>query len=582
MTSFVNFRKDRIGWFLAQTILGALNVILLLHVHRMSSRGISLNDESYYIISAINSENINYFVSAQHLLLDPIWQICDDISFFRIFGAIFLVFSAVYLGFAVSKIYLNLWPTMYKSPDLKFVIVNLAVTGSLLYASTINLSPSYNLIGAAVMNLAGGTSLKFFFLNDRNFTLLRLALISVILVLLKPPSVIAFSIWLILLSVLLGRFRKDLLFFTRANLIAIGFLSILVLLFSSFRNVFFALYDGNQLFKLVQTETFFRRLFDYLVDFSVGSIQGILFFLPSFICGYLFLYYKKVIFAISSLWSFFVIYAIMQLRVGAEFNLTLTATALNSLLYLTILFNYKTLRSHKEFGVFIFSLSLLPYVSSFGTGNSIFTQVVTSLAPWGAVIALNLLSINSNVDEINSKYRIRQKLISFNCAGIFSSLVTVSFLLSYYGNPYGLSSPYQEQNTKIKIGSIGSLLVDRETIQLKESIDLAIEKCEIPTRVNFISLYNSPGLAIFFDARPRLTPWINNREQLDFLSKDKKFLSLPLVLAVENDFDLQSFNSKLPPIINISSTFCGSAINPQTFQRVNFWYYFFATPIDVS
>jgi hypothetical protein len=573
MTNLTNYTKSRLGWIFTQIIISSFNLILLLHIQRMSSRGLGLNDESYYIISAINSKNVNYFVSAQHLLLDPIWQISGNITFFRIFGATCLILSAISLGFALSKICINLKPTLALVTRLKIVIVNLTVTGSLLYASTINLSPSYNLIGAAVINLAAGASLKFFFLNHTNFFTLKLILASIILLLLKPPSVLAFLIWLILLSVLFGRFRENFWFFARAYLITLSVISVLIVLFSSFENVVFALNNGNKLFKLVQTETFNQRLFGYFVDLSFGSMRSILFFLPSYLCGYLFLRYKKVKFAVFSLSSFFVIYVIMQLRVGVEFNLTLTSTALSSFLYLTILLNYRTLRSHKELRILILSLSLLPYVSSFGTGNSIFTQVVTSLAPWGAVVAINLFSLNSRIKEKNSKYLIGHRTISFNYLLIFSLLVTVPVMLTFYSTPYGLSTSYQHQSNKTKIGSIGSILVDRETIKLKQSIDSAVRKCGIPSGVNFISLYNSPGLAIFFEASPRLTPWVNNYEQFDFLQRGDGFLSLPLVVAVERGSDLQGVNSKLLAVKNVSLKFCGSAINPQTSQSVDFWYY---------
>ena len=48
----------------------------------------------------------------------------------------------------------------------------------------------------------------------------------------------------------------------------------------------------------------------------------------------------------------------------------------------------------------VLGLIALPYAVAFGTGNSIFTQIIVSMAPWGALIAaLQRLSALSEPTE---------------------------------------------------------------------------------------------------------------------------------------------------------------------------------------
>ena len=128
-------------------------------------RGFDLSDEAYYLLLAMHPGSVHFYISGQQWLTSGLWQITNSLQMFRAVGLVVLLASSALLALGVSASCLRLG-VLKNQLQSKRVIVGGSVVGAMLYASTINLSPCYNLLASA--GAYAGTGLVLFGLNCRS------------------------------------------------------------------------------------------------------------------------------------------------------------------------------------------------------------------------------------------------------------------------------------------------------------------------------------------------------------------------------------------------------------------------------
>jgi len=142
-------------------------------------------------------------------------------------------------------------------------------------------------------------------------------------------------------------------------------------------------------------------------------------------------------------------------------------------------------------------LIALPYCVAIGTGNSINTQIIAALAPWGAVIGILAIGAKGY----------RNALATILCAIFVSTIALQVFLCSL--SPYHLNSSIWEQDVPTKIGMIGSVKTDQTTHDYVLSLSNAMKDCKISADRPFLGFYDLPGAALVIESIPVFTPWLN-------------------------------------------------------------------------
>lgn len=253
-------------------IPGFVNFSLLTYLVLISNRGFNLNDESYYVLSGWNANNIEYFVTAQHTILEPIWKISGSLTAFRLFGLLLLFLSSWFLGTIISRILIDRQPSWTDRGFSLFLIRQLTILFSLVYAATISTAPSYNLLGAVFTNSLIGCYLKFLESESkwRNLFLVPMGILFLGLAASKLLVVLSLTAVFLLYALLSRCFSSAFRFIFASQLFGSLLFFLYVLSFSSLAKVFSAQKEGYELFSLVQSQTIFDRIFGYLVDIFRG------------------------------------------------------------------------------------------------------------------------------------------------------------------------------------------------------------------------------------------------------------------------------------------------------------------------
>jgi hypothetical protein len=208
-------------------------------------------------------------------------------------------------------------------------------------------------------------------------------------------------------------------------------------------------------------------------------------------------------------------------------------------------------------------LLVLPYTVAIGTGNALFTQVMDSLAPWGAVVAVLIVAKQS--DDFNKMVTL---LVGFCFMGIVSLQIITSGL-----QPYHLSSPLTKQEKTVVVEGLGKIKVDGETFKFITDLKAAAKVCDITPGTPFLGFYNIPGVALSLQAIPVMTPWLNNKSQAEFVLERVRSANLhSAVLALKMEV-----NGTFPLLPEQLVTFpfgyryCGMAIYPLGQQKIQIW-----------
>lgn len=529
------------------------------------NRGFEITDEAYYLLLAIHPAATRLYISAQQWATAPLWQITGSLASFRMAGLLLLIGSAAVLGMgALAAVRGRAAPVMPQWP-CRIAVIGGAVVCALLYAITINMSPSYNLLASAGAYLSLGLVLLA---GDKASATAHAGLLALAGVALavefvcKPSSGVATFVLVVIVLLWLDRSggRKTL---ALATVITGGLLGLAALLFShtTLSEAAQAFSGGMALFRMVQTESVLTRLGRYAVEFGGYTADAMR--------SNVFLIVAVLVYLIRKSWVTIglVIAALVHTLVVAEYlaygmaqyveymQLALVLLAL----MLAVAWQTVPVRSRWLFVV----LAMLPYTVAMGTGNALFGQVIISLASWGALMALAASA---------RPVATRDAVVPMAILVGFVALTSVQILVYKAKIPYSLSDRMDRQSFPVDIGPLGRVKVDAGTRQFMQEVDAAVAKCRLAPGAPFLGLYNVPGLALALNAVPVETPWLNNVAQADAVLSLNETVADKAVIAIRLNMD-----GSLPPLPAALNGFpssfqhCGDAMFPYGKQSIQIW-----------
>jgi len=533
-------------------------------------RGFEITDEAYYLLLAIYADSFKFYISAQQWITAGLWQISGSITMFRATGMVLLLASSALLAHGVFSVSLRFGLVAEDRFELKSVVLAGSVVGAMLYASTINLSPCYNLLASSGAYSAAGIVLLA---SNRmsivhKHVLYALAGCALGVEFLSKASAGTATLALLIFWVAIfenSRFGK--IFGTMAIVFgAVTFAGIALLINTTISDATQAVEQGMQLFRIVQVETIGSRLLRYSSDFFGYFLATLKAFAIPIVAMIVYVVTHRTIFA-----KFGLVILVITLLLGnylfggwnADGSFASPPVPVFAMLLMALIVSIPVWNKNRGTFVLFVGLILLPYSVAFGTGNTLFTQVIDSLAPWGTLIAV--LVITGYPNDFN-------KMITSLIGLCFIVTIALQIVTSSL-QPYHMSSPLTKQNYAFAVGNLGEVKVDAETHKFLADIKMAAKKCEIAPGAPFIGLYNVPGVALALQAIPVLTPWLNNREQAEFVMErvhPEELHSTVVALQIGG-------NRVYPPLpqqllaFPFGYRYCGMATYPYMQQRIEIW-----------
>lgn len=547
------------------------------------NRGFEITDEAYYLLLAMHAGSVKFYISAQQWITAGLWQITGSITMFRATGMALLLASSTLLALGIFSACLRFGLVVNRF-ESKSVVIAGSIVGAMLYASTINFSPCYNLLASAGAYAATGMVLLA--LNRVSvtykyvlYTLTGCAL--AVEAICKPSAGVSTLALLILWVGIFEHSRFDKIFGSVAIIFgAVTFAGIALLVNTTISDAAQAIEQGMQLFRMVQVETVGARLFRYFIDYWAYILITLRAFAIPILMMIVYVTTRRPIFAKISLISLVITLSFGSLDLGlptismrnAAFDSYLFAgfnrydvqiTAIFAMLVIALITSISVWKKNFSTLALFSGLFVLPYTVAIGTGNSIFTQVIDSLAPWGALIAV--LVISGQHHDFN-------KMIASLVGFCFIGTITLQIITSGF-RPYHLSSLLAKQDQATIVGNLGKMKVDAGTYRFITDLKAASKKCDIAPGDPFIGLYNIPGVSLALQTTPLMTPWLNNREQAEFVIeriRSEEFHSAVVAFQMDENGTFPPFPLQLAAF-PLGYRYCGKATYPFMQQRIQIW-----------
>jgi putative flippase GtrA len=540
--------------------------VLVAGVVWASDRGLELTDEAYYLLSAIHPEHVTLYVSAQHWVLAPLWQLTQSLQGFRLIGAAILIGSASVLAIGVARAFTLV--TSFQAPSLQDLgmVVAAGSIGALLYVATIAPSPSYNLLGSA--GAYGCLGFALLALDRRLGTSLVLgglagAALAVCLVC-KPAAGVC--VGLTVLIVVLGmqdRPRKWAIC-GMGVLGTLGTVALMVAVQPREPTVIDSLLGGLDLFRMVQTEPMTDRLVRYAATVVESFAKSLVAFWPVIGLVILSLLYPRR-------WLFGLTLLVWLLNLHDESSylsgmtaLVRMAEAIYVLVFLILLLSLRGASLSRKAKLLLGALFFLPFAATIGTGNALFTQVVIALAPWTVGVAVLACACDPRSPTF---------LLQRSATALLLILVTVLITVSYLRDPYHLAEPLIRQTEVVRVPQLGTVKVDPQTLQFLDQVGQARQACAIMPGGAYFGMFNLPGLALTLDLVPPVTPWLNNAEQTVKVLQSWSpgaFDRIVVALSADARADPLLVPPDLRPEVQ-GYAFCGHATVPHDGQTIAIW-----------
>jgi hypothetical protein len=546
-------------------------------------RGFEITDESYYLLLAMHAGSVKLFISAQQWITAGLWQVTGSITMFRAAGMISLLASSTLLALGVFSACLR-FGLLADRFESKCVVLAGSAVGAMLYSSTINLSPCYNLLASAGAYAAAGMVLLA---SNRSSILHKYSLFAIAgcaigaEVLCKPSAGAATLALLVLWGVVFEHSRFDKIFGPVAMICgAVTLAGIVLLVNTTISDAMQTVEQSMQLFRIVQAETIAARLVRYSIEFWEYLLTTLRAFAIPIAATIVYATTRRAIFAQFGLAALVFTLVFGSLKAGwptfSMHNATVgnylfggfnrydvQTIAIFAMLVIVLIVSIPVWNKNRGTLALFVGLILLPYSVAIGTGNALFTQVIDSLAPWGVVIAVLVVALHP--DDFN-------KMLSSLIGICFIVTITVQIVTSGF-RPYHLSSPLAKQDQTTTVGNLGEVKVDAGTYKFIAEMRAAINECDIAPGAPFIGLYNIPGVALALQAVPALTPWLNNRAQAEFVIERVRSEGLHSAVVALQMGDNEAF----PPLpkqlaeFPLGYRYCGMATYPNMQQRIQIW-----------
>lgn len=595
-----------------ESVAGALILLCALVVTAYCiwtlDRGFEITDEAYYLLLAMHAGSFKFYISAQQWLTAGLWQITGNIMMFRATGMVLLLASSALLARGVFSACLRfgLVADLFK---FKCVVLAGSAVGAMLYASTINFSPCYNLLASAGAYAAAGMVLLASNRSNivHKYVLFAFAGCAVgVEALCKPSSGIATLALLVFWVVILERSRFEKFFGSvEMGLGAVTFAGVALLVNTTISDATQAVEQGMQLFRMVQVETIGTRLVRYFIEYGQYFLVTLISFTTPIVAMIVYTATRRAIFAQLGLVALVITLVFGSLDVGLPtfsvcnvavgsylsgifnnigcptfsmrnvssgsflfggFNrYNLQTVAIFAMLVMALVVSIPAWNKNQNVIALFVGLILLPYSVAIGTGNVLFTQVIDSLAPWGALIAVLVVARQSDAFD---------KMLSAIIGIFFIVTITLQIVTSGF-RPYNLLLPLTKQNQTTTVGNLGEVKVDAGTYKFLAEMKVVAKECSIAPGTPFIGLYNIPGVALALQTTPVLTPWLNNKVQADFVLDRLRAEELHWAVVA---FRMVGINGAIYPQLPKRMAafpsgyrYCGMATYPYNQQRIQVW-----------
>ena len=573
------------SWYAVERIAGAGVVVCALgviaYVIWTLDRGFDITDEAYYLLLATHADSVKIFFppGAQQWLTAGLWQITGSIVMFRAAGMVLLLASSALLAFGVFSICLR-FGLLTDHPRSKAVVFAGSAVGAMLYASTINLSPCYNLLASVAAYASAGMVLLA---SNRSNVFHKYALFALAgcalgaMALCKPPAAVVTFALLALWGSIFERAVFDKIFGSVAMIFgAVTFVAVLLLINTTISEAWQALQQGMQFFDMVRGETTGARLTRYSIEFREYFLTTLKGFGIPIAAMIVYVTTRRPLFAHFGLAALVItlifgshnaghlIFSMDNATSGSYlfggFNrYSVQPVAIFAMLLMALIISIPIwTKSRSTLALFV-GLILLPYCVALGTGNALFTQVIDTLAFFGVLITGLMFATHPHPGKTPA-----------SLIGLCFILTIALQIVTSSLRPYHLAFPLTEQSQITMVGNVGEVKVDADTNKFFTDLQVASKSCGIEPGTPFIGLYNMPGVALALQAIPVLTPWLGNRTQAEFVLERIRLEELPSAVI-----GLQTRgNGSLPPLPKqlaeslVGYRYCGMAITPYTQQKI--------------
>jgi len=554
-------RIARAGIFLCALVVIAYCVWTL-------DRGFEITDEAYYLLLAIHAGSQKLYISEQHWITTWLWQIAGSITMFRAAGMVILLVSSTLLALGMFSACLR-FGVLEDSFQSKVVVVAASVVGAMLYASSINFSPCYNLLASAGAYAAAGLVLlgsqRLSIAQKHVFYATAGCAVGVEAVCKASAGASTLAILVMWLYIFEHSYFHKICGSVAIAVGVVAFTGIALLSNTTISDATQAVEQGMQLFRIVQVEAIYVRLIRYATQFWQNTMATVIAFALPLLSFAAYAGTRRTIFANVGLAVLFVtLFFGGHLLGGWNDGQSFAApVAIFAMLIMALIVSIPVWNKNRTLIALFGGLILLPYSVAMGTGNTLFTQVIVSLAPWGVLIAV--LVVSRYPKDLS-----KMPISLIGCC--FMATIAIQIVTSCF-RPYHLSLPLTKQDQTTTVGNLGEVKVDAGTYKFLTEMRAAVNECDIAPGAPFIGLYNIPGVALVLQAVPVLTPWLNNREQAEFVMERVRSKELhSVVVALQ-----MGGNEAFPPLpqqlaaFPLGYRYCGMATYPYMQQSIQIW-----------
>lgn len=527
-------------------------------------RGLELTDESFYLLSALHADSIRLFFSPTHWVSGALWRMAPSLVAFRAVGLGLATTSALLLAWGVLRVAPLAGLQVGSSRPGQVAVLASAASGALLYGSLLSFTPSYNLLGASGACFAIGLGLLSISAahtgGARGLALLAGVALGITFLCKFSTGICAVFLLLVLQAVLIWRHparRLDSL------LMLVGMLATVVLAVLSQTGYAEAIRQfgaGVELVWFAQGDkTTLARLARSATDIAgmVGAMAHA--FWPPLACFVLAAFWRPMLMGcMGAVWFALLLVGSDHVVAGMS-RYALQAVPLAAALVLSLLIPAKQWTRKPCACLLVLTLVALPFGIALGTGNPLQIQILTALAPWGALIGRLALSS-------------RQARLPAAFIGLLFNLIVLLHIMTNGAQPYRMHA-LAEQTEVMTLAPLGAVKVDSQTASLVRDIQSAGQHCAIKPGRPFVDFYDLPSVALILGAVPINSPWLLNPDFATLVLKQADPLKLKqAIVAVK----LDATGTRPPPPRQLATfpqgfRLCGRSTGPVDGLPIELW-----------
>jgi hypothetical protein len=528
-------------------------------------RGLELTDESFYLLSALHSQDVRLFFTPFHWVSGALWQASGSLVAFRAWGLGLACLSAIALAAGVLRAAPLAGMSVPEGALSRAAMLACAASGALLYGSLLSFTPSYNLLAAAGACFAVAFALLAIAseaARAKGFEVLAgMALGATFLC--KFSAGICVGGLMVILYITLARQRQTLwrripwlAVVCAVALVAVaawcqtGFGEALREFRSGIEIVWSAQGDGSTLRRLVRSAADVARM-------SGGAAAA---FWGPLACMVIALHWRPALFGwIGLAWFAALLASGRGYIAGGQGHFEQQAMPLAAVMAFALLAGSKQWACTWRAALLSATLLALPFAVALGTSNPLQVQILGALASWGALAGLLGFSAGER----------RRQLAA---TGILFSAIVLVQVVTAGAEPYRLR-PMPQQTEAIMLPALGTIRVDAGTAALAGDMQRAARACGLQGGEPFLDFYDVPGAALMLDAKPVETPWLlNSPYATTALRHADPSLMRRAVVAVK--FDATGQRPRPPaqlPAFPAGYRLCGRGIAPLDGRVVELW-----------